>query len=96
MFHQVDAQGRPAVDLSHVLACLNKVRPPAPFLAVLMAERGQLDAGTDERILLVSRDEQSCLVVSYREVKACIESAFGCVSSLSCCARMSGWKLIGM
>ena len=54
--------GRPVVNLSHVLACLNK-----------------LDAGTDERIMLVSRDEQSCLVVSYREVKACIESAFGCV-----------------
>lgn len=26
--------------------------------------------------MLVSRDEQSCLVVSYREVKACVESAF--------------------
>lgn len=29
--------------------------------------------------MLVSRDEQSCLVVSYGEIKACIESAFGCV-----------------
>ena len=37
----------------------------------------KLDAGTEERLMLVSRDEQSCLVVSYREVKACIESAFG-------------------
>ena len=62
LFHQVDEMGRPVVNLSHVLACLNK-----------------LDAGTDERIMLVSRDEQSCLVVSYREVKACIESAFGYV-----------------
>ncbi|EIW56636.1 uncharacterized protein TRAVEDRAFT_21734 [Trametes versicolor FP-101664 SS1] len=59
VFHQVDEVGRPVVDMTHVLACLNK-----------------LDAGTDERIMLVSRDEQSCLVVSYREVKACIESAF--------------------
>ena len=56
--------GRPVVNITHVLACLNK-----------------LDAGTDERIMLVSRDEQSCLVVSYREVKACIDSAFRCVSS---------------
>ncbi|KAI8972607.1 hypothetical protein BD414DRAFT_216902 [Trametes punicea] len=39
----------------------------------------KLDAGTDERVMLVSRDEQSCLVVSYREIKACIESAFTCV-----------------
>ncbi|KAH9893951.1 kinase-like domain-containing protein [Cubamyces lactineus] len=59
VFHQVDEVGRPVVNLTHVLTCLNK-----------------LDAGTDERIMLVSRDEQSCLVVSYREVKACIESAF--------------------
>lgn len=62
VFHQVDEVGRPVVDMTHVLACLNK-----------------LDAGTDERIMLVSRDEQSCLVVSYREVKTCIESAFTCV-----------------
>lgn len=26
--------------------------------------------------MLVSRDEQSCLVVSYKEVKSCIDSAF--------------------
>ncbi|KAI0651266.1 kinase-like domain-containing protein [Trametes meyenii] len=36
----------------------------------------KLDAGSDERLMLVSRDEQSCLVVSYREIKACVESAF--------------------
>ncbi|KAI0632890.1 hypothetical protein C8Q77DRAFT_853614 [Trametes polyzona] len=59
VFHQVDERGRPVVNLTHVLSCLNK-----------------LDAGTDERLMLISRDQQSCLVVSYREVKACIESAF--------------------
>ena len=64
VFHQVDEMGRPVVNITHVLACLNK-----------------LDAGTDERIMLVSRDEQSCLVVSYREVKACIDSAFRCASA---------------
>lgn len=36
----------------------------------------QLDAGVDERIMLISRDEQSCLVVTYKEVKACVSSAF--------------------
>jgi PAB-dependent poly(A)-specific ribonuclease subunit 3 len=35
-----------------------------------------LDAGVDERIMLVSRDEQSCLIVSYKEIKNCIDSAF--------------------
>ncbi|GJE92937.1 PAB-dependent poly(A)-specific ribonuclease subunit PAN3 [Phanerochaete sordida] len=59
VFHQVDQNGQPVVNLSHVLTCLNK-----------------LDAGVDERIMLVSRDEQSCLVVSYREIKSCMESAF--------------------
>lgn len=59
VFHQVDAQGEPVVDLGHVLSCLNK-----------------LDAGTDERITLVSRDEQNCFVVSYKEVKKALESAF--------------------
>ncbi|ETN46163.1 uncharacterized protein HMPREF1541_00347 [Cyphellophora europaea CBS 101466] len=59
VFHQVDAQGRPVVDLGHILTCLNK-----------------LDTGTDERVTLVSRDEQSVFVVSYKELKKGVESAF--------------------
>lgn len=59
VFHQVDEQGDPVVDMGHVLACLNK-----------------LDAGTEERINLVSRDESSCMIVSYRELKQCAQKAF--------------------
>jgi PAB-dependent poly(A)-specific ribonuclease subunit 3 len=59
LFHQVDAQENPAVDLAHVLTCLNK-----------------LDVGSDERLTLVSRDNQSSFIVSYRELKKGIESAF--------------------
>ena len=59
VFHQVDAQNHPVVDLGHVLTCLNK-----------------LDAGTDEKVTLISRDEQSCFIVSYRELKKSVESAF--------------------
>ncbi|KAK5091295.1 PAB-dependent poly(A)-specific ribonuclease subunit 3 [Lithohypha guttulata] len=66
VFHQVDAQGHPIVDLAHVLSCLNK-----------------LDAGTDERLTLVSRDEQNCFVVTFRELKKAIESAFQDLSSNS-------------
>ncbi|KAF8346742.1 hypothetical protein F5887DRAFT_960811 [Amanita rubescens] len=59
VFHQVDENGNPVMNFTHVLTCLNK-----------------LDAGTEEKIMLVARDEQSCLVVSYKDVKQCIESAF--------------------
>ncbi|KAK4048450.1 PAB-dependent poly(A)-specific ribonuclease subunit 3 [Microbotryomycetes sp. JL201] len=54
VFHQVDENGRPVTDLSHVITCLNK-----------------LDAGVDEKIMLVSRDEQSCLII-----KNCVDGAF--------------------
>ncbi|CAO3638652.1 unnamed protein product [Cunninghamella blakesleeana] len=64
VFHQVDENGVPVVDMAHVLTCLNK-----------------LDAGVDEKIMLMSRDEQSCLVVSYKEIKNCISAAFNDVSS---------------
>lgn len=59
VFHQVDHDGRPVLDLGHVLACLNR-----------------LDAGVDERIQLVSRDEQNVLIVSYKELKRGFEGAW--------------------
>ena len=59
IFHQVDATGRPVVDLGHVISCLNK-----------------LDAGSEEKVALVSRDEQNVLVVSWREGKRMVESAW--------------------
>lgn len=59
VFHQVDADGRPVMDLGHIVTCLNK-----------------LDAGIDEKIQLISRDEQNLFVVSYREVKRGFESAW--------------------
>jgi PAB-dependent poly(A)-specific ribonuclease subunit 3 len=59
VFHQVNADGTPNVDLGHIVSCLNK-----------------LDAGTEEKVCLTSRDEQTCLVVSYKELKKGVESAF--------------------
>ncbi|XP_052226138.1 PAN2-PAN3 deadenylation complex subunit Pan3-like isoform X2 [Dreissena polymorpha] len=59
VFHQVDENGAPWVDMSHIVMCLNK-----------------LDAGSPEKISLVSRDEQNILVVSYSELKQCFENAF--------------------
>ncbi|KAG0145336.1 hypothetical protein CROQUDRAFT_658780 [Cronartium quercuum f. sp. fusiforme G11] len=59
VFHQIDAQGKPVTDLSHVLMCLNK-----------------LDAGLDEKIMLVSRDDQTCVIVSYAEIRRILDIAF--------------------
>ncbi|KAK0216097.1 hypothetical protein IW262DRAFT_1464629 [Armillaria fumosa] len=60
VFHQLDENGNPVTNLSHVLTCLNK-----------------LDAGSEEKLMLIAPDEQSCLVVSYKEIKSCVEAAFG-------------------
>ncbi|KAI1819672.1 hypothetical protein F4861DRAFT_526079 [Xylaria intraflava] len=60
VFHQVDAQGNPVLDLGHIISCLNK-----------------LDAGTEEKIYLTSRDHQTTLLVTYRELRKQVQSAFG-------------------
>ena len=41
----------------------------------------QLDSGSSEKISLMSRDEQNILVVSYAEIKQCVENAFGDIIS---------------
>jgi len=51
--------GRPWLDMAHVIACLNK-----------------LDAGSPDQLCLMSRDEQNVIVVSYEELKQCIERSF--------------------
>lgn len=60
VFHQVTTDGRPWLDMAHVVACLNK-----------------LDSGSQDKICLMSRDEQSVLVVSYAELRQCLETSFG-------------------
>ncbi|KAI8914902.1 hypothetical protein DFJ77DRAFT_463882 [Powellomyces hirtus] len=59
IFHQVDDQNRPLVDMAHIVQCLNK-----------------LDAGVDEKLMLTSRDDNSCLIVSYKELRSCVENTF--------------------
>lgn len=70
VFHQVDHEGRPVLDLGHIIACLNK-----------------LDAGIDEKIQLVSRDEQNVFIVTYREVKRGFEAAWADISKASSASR---------
>ncbi|GAB7359922.1 hypothetical protein MBLNU230_g7448t2 [Neophaeotheca triangularis] len=59
VFHQVDHEGRPVLNLGHIIQCLNK-----------------LDAGVDENIQLVSRDERDVIVASYKEIKRGFENAW--------------------
>ncbi|KAI1357879.1 hypothetical protein F5Y08DRAFT_333546 [Xylaria arbuscula] len=59
VFHQVDSNGNPVVDLGHMLSCMNK-----------------LDVGTEEKIYLTSRDHQTTFLVTYRELKKQLQSAF--------------------
>lgn len=70
VFHQVDQDGRPVLDLGHVVSCLNK-----------------LDAGIDEKIQLVDREEQHVFIVSYREIKRGFESAWADISKASNVSR---------
>ncbi|XP_043465158.1 PAN2-PAN3 deadenylation complex subunit pan3 [Leptopilina heterotoma] len=59
VFHQVTAEGRPWLDMAHVVSCLNK-----------------LDSGSYDKVCLMSRDEQSVLVVSYAELRQCLDTSF--------------------
>lgn len=59
VFHQVNAQANPTIDMGHIMSCLNK-----------------LDAGIEERISLTSRDEQSLIIVSYKELKGALEGTW--------------------
>jgi len=60
LFHQVTEDGRPFLDMAHVITNLNRV-----------------DAGIPDMIGLMSRDEQNILVVSFAELKTCLERSFG-------------------
>lgn len=58
IFHQFDANGKPLLDLSHIISNLNK-----------------LDVGSPEKIGLTSRDTQNVIIVSFEELKRCLEAA---------------------
>ncbi|KAG9242885.1 PAB-dependent poly(A)-specific ribonuclease subunit PAN3 [Calycina marina] len=59
IFHQIDAEGKPVLDLGHMIRCMNK-----------------LDAASEEKVRLSSRDEQSVYVVTYKELNTRVASAF--------------------
>ncbi|KAF2764489.1 hypothetical protein EJ03DRAFT_26451 [Teratosphaeria nubilosa] len=70
VFHQVDHDGRPMMNLGHIVTSLNK-----------------LDAGIDEEVRLISRDEQTMLVSSYKILKRCFENAWADLNKASTARR---------
>jgi len=59
VFHQTTDEGKPWLDVGHIMTCLNK-----------------LDVGLMEKILLPSRDGRSMLVVTFADVRRCLDEAF--------------------
>ncbi|XP_037086618.1 PAN2-PAN3 deadenylation complex subunit pan3-like [Pollicipes pollicipes] len=59
VFHAVTDDGRPFMDMAHVVQCLNK-----------------LDAGSSDKICLMSRDMQNVLVATFAELKQCFQRSF--------------------
>lgn len=60
VFHQVDADGAPVLDVGHVVGCLNRLDVGDP----------------SDRCMLVSRDGQTALVASYADLRRCLEDAY--------------------
>lgn len=46
-------------------------------LAHVISCLNKVDAGTDERVSLTSRDENTCIVVSFREIRTVVEGLWG-------------------
>lgn len=64
----------------HVFHAVDGAGRPVVDLTHILTNLNKLDAASLEKIMLTSRDEQSCLVVSYREIKNCIDAAFADLS----------------
>ncbi|KAI8621102.1 hypothetical protein BC830DRAFT_1095808 [Chytriomyces sp. MP71] len=60
----------------YVFHQVDEVGNPVVDVGHVLQCLNKLDAGIDEKIMLMSRDEQSCLIVSYKELKQCVESSF--------------------
>jgi PAB-dependent poly(A)-specific ribonuclease subunit 3 len=60
----------------YVFHQVDELGNPVVDMGHVLSCLNKLDAGVDDNILLVSRDEQNCLIVTYKELKSCLETAF--------------------
>ena len=80
VFHQVMEDGRPFLDLAHVIACLNRLDAGIPDKVkweIIFKKLSKIFL----QVCLMSRDEQNVLVVSYAELKNCLEQSYSEVLS---------------
>lgn len=54
----------------------NEVGKPVVDLSRVLTNLNKLDAGLDEKFLLISRDEKNCIIVSYKEIRDIVETIF--------------------
>ena len=82
VFHQVMEDGRPFLDMAHVIACLNRLDAGLPDKVRRVRGRNLIKLRVIRlKVCLMSRDEQNVLVVSYAELKNCLEQSYGEVLS---------------
>lgn len=60
----------------YVFHQVSETGDPVINMAHVISCLNKLDVGIDEKIMLTSRDEQSCLIVSYKDLKHCVDSTF--------------------
>ena len=46
-------------------------------LAHVISCLNKVDAGTEERVSLTSRDENTCVIVSFREIRTVVDGMWG-------------------
>lgn len=86
LFHMITDDGRPWLDHAHILQCLNKLDAGTTEKVrsfVLFTFFASLNKTTilGLQVNLMSRDEQSVLVVTYAELKHCLEQSFAELTS---------------
>ncbi|ORX72011.1 hypothetical protein DL89DRAFT_105736 [Linderina pennispora] len=67
----------------YVFHLVDDVGRPVLDMAHVIGNLNKLDAGSAEKIMLMSRDEQSCLVVTYSEIKRCVDGAYSDLAAAS-------------
>lgn len=81
LFHTVTENGQPWLDHTHIIQCLNKLDSGTMEKVNCAPEIIHFEAFWNNRfalaqVQLMSRDEQSILIVTYAELKHCLEQAF--------------------